>query len=57
MDLGGVSEAVGGPVNQAVGSVEGQGDGDGVSHAEPPVSEDRDIRNDAEQTPGRPEDR
>lgn len=56
LDLGGVGEAEGRAVNQAVGPEEGQGDGDGVSHAAPSVREDRDIGNDAEQRPGGPEE-
>lgn len=57
LELGGVGEAEGRAVNQAVGPDEGQGDGDGVSDTAPTVHEDRDIRNDAEQRLGRPKRR
>lgn len=57
LELGGVGEAEGRPINQAVQSDEGQRDGDDASQTAPTVGEDRDVRNDAEQRFGRPEEK
>ena len=57
LELGGVGEAEGRAVDQAVQSDERQGDGDDASQTAPAVAEHGDVRDDAEQRFGRPEEK
>lgn len=54
MELRGVGEAEGRAINEAVGPDEGQRDSDDVPQTPPAITEDGNIRNDAEQRSGRP---